>query len=305
MDDARLSLWGRAFPAPAKLNLFLHVIGRRADGYHLLQSVFRFVDLCDTLRFSPRTDGAVRRVSGPPGVAEADDLTVRAAKLLQFATGCQAGATIAIDKAIPMGGGLGGGSSDAATALAVLNRLWGLDLPPARLAEFGLSLGADVPFFLRGCNAFVEGIGEVLSPIELPPAWYVILVPPVAVPTAAIFSAPELTRDTSPIKIQGFPAGVGNGERGLSFGRNDLEPVVRRRYPAVAQCLDWLSAFGDARMTGSGACVFAEFRTEREARAVLARLPAGMVGVAAKGLDRHPLAEAPGQPVTLGSRQAG
>lgn len=297
-------LWSRAWPAPAKLNLFLHVVGRRDDGYHLLQSVFRLIDLCDELRFAPRGDGEVRRPEGPTGVAESEDLAVRAARALQAASGSRAGVDISVRKRIPMGGGLGGGSSDAATTLAVLNRLWGLDFAHERLAEIGVRLGADVPFFLGGSNAFVEGIGERLTPIALPAAWYVVVVPPVAVPTRDVFAASDLTRSTPAVKIQGFPAGY---ERtGLAgYGRNDLEPVVIRRYLEVQRALEWLQGHGAARMSGSGACVFAEFPTEREARAVASRVPAGMVGMAVRGLDRHPLAAIPGQPVTLGSRQAG
>ncbi|MCU0803852.1 MAG: 4-(cytidine 5'-diphospho)-2-C-methyl-D-erythritol kinase [Burkholderiales bacterium] len=296
MERRPLDPWALAWPAPAKLNLFLHVVGRRADGYHLLQSVFRLIDLADTLRFAPRTDGEVRRATGAEGVPEDEDLVVRAARSLKAATGCAAGVTISVEKRIPMGGGLGGGSSDAATTLAALNRLWGLGLPVAELMRIGLALGADVPFFLLGRNAFVEGVGERLHPIDLPPAWYVVLVPGIAVPTREIFAAPELTRDTKPIKIQGFST---------SAGRNDLEPVVRRRYPAVARAIDWLSGLGDARMTGSGACVFAEFRTEREARAVLSRMPADMCGVVARGLDHHPISDLPGDAGQLGSRQVG
>ena len=296
MDHAPVDPWTLAWPAPAKLNLFLHVIGRRADGYHLLQSVFRLIDLADTLRFAPRADGEVRRGAGPEGVPEDEDLVVRAGRLLKAETGCAAGATISIEKRIPMGAGLGGGSSDAATALMALNRLWDLGLPVAELMRIGLRLGADVPFFLLGRNAFVEGVGELLQPIDVAPAWYLVVVPGIGVPTREIFAAPELTRDTKPIKIQGFST---------SAGRNDLEPVVRRRYPAVARAIDWLSAFGDARMTGSGACVYAEFRTEREAREVLSRMPADMRGMVARGLDHHPLADLPGDPGQLGSRQVG
>lgn len=296
MGDATLDPWARDWPAPAKLNLFLHVVGRRPDGYHLLQSVFRLIDLCDTLRFAPRADGEVRRAGGAPGVAEEEDLVVRAARALKSATGTREGVTIRVEKRIPVGGGLGGGSSDAATTLIALDRLWGLRLTRQALAAIGLRLGADVPFFLFGRNAFVEGIGERLRPVELEPAWYVVVVPPVSVPTREIFAAPDLTRDTKPIRIWGFSKG---------FGRNDLEPVVCRRYPAVRRAIEWLSAFAPARMTGSGGCVFAEFRTEREARAVLAGLPADMRGVVAKGLDRHPLAAATGDAGQLGSRQAG
>ena len=288
--------WERAWPAPAKLNLFLHVVGRRVDGYHLLQTVFRLIDLQDTLRFARRDDDAVRRANDVPGVPEEDDLVVRAARLLQEETGCREGVTITIEKRIPMGGGLGGGSSDAATALAVLNRLWNLHVPRERLAQLALTLGADVPFFLFGRNAFAEGVGEALTPIELPPAWYVVLTPPVSVSTREIFTAPDLTRDTKPIKMQAFFSG---------FGRNDLESAVAARYPEVARHLAWLRDLGDARMSGSGACVFAEFPTEREARSVLARMPADMRGFLARGLERHPLAEFLDEPVPLGSRQVG
>ena len=278
MDE--LTSWNRRYPAPAKVNLFLHVVGRRPDGYHLLQTAFRLIDCCDWLSFSPRTDGEVRLARALPGIAENDELAVRAARLLKAQTGSQEGVNIEIEKNIPVGGGLGGGSSDCATALVVLNRLWGLKLPRERLASLGLSLGADVPFFLFGGNAFAEGVGERLTPLDLSPAWYVVLVPPVAVSTEAIFAASELTRNTQTIKISSFSAG---------FGKNDLEPVVCRRHAEVAAHLVWLKQFGDARVSGSGACVFAEFATEREARSVLSRMPAGMRGLAVRGLDRHPL----------------
>jgi 4-diphosphocytidyl-2-C-methyl-D-erythritol kinase len=278
----RVNGWARRYPAPAKLNLFLHVVGRRADGYHLLQTAFRLIDCCDWLRFSPRDDGQVRLAPPLAGVAESDELSLRAARLLQAETGCTRGADIAIEKHIPLGGGLGGGSSDCATTLMALSRLWKLELSRQRLSQLALSLGADVPFFLFGGNAFGEGIGERLAPLDLPPAWYVVLVPPVAVSTAAIFAAPELTRNTKIVKISSFSVG---------FGRNDLEPVVCRRYPAVTAHLQWLKQFGAARMSGSGACVFAEFSAESEARSVVSSLPAGMRGFVARGLDRHPLAE--------------
>ncbi len=273
--------WNRRYPAPAKLNLFLHVVGRRPNGLHLLQTVFRLIDCCDSISFAPRSDGAVRLSRALPGIDEDDELAVRAARLLRAEGGLRDGVEIGIEKNIPVGGGLGGGSSDCATTLLVLNRLWGLNLPRERLASLALSLGADVPFFVFGGNAFAEGVGEQLTPLELPPAWYTVLVPPVAVSTAEIFSAPELTRNTQTIKISSFSAG---------FGANDLEPVVCRRHAEVAAHLLWLRQFGDARMSGSGACVFAEFATEREARSVLSRMPAGMKGFAVRGLDRHPLA---------------
>ncbi len=273
--------WDRVWPAPAKLNLFLHVVGRRPDGYHLLQTAFRLIDCCDWLRFSPLASPRVSLAQPLQGVDEDGELTVRAARLLQRETNCLRGVEISIGKNIPMGGGLGGGSSDAATALIALNRLWNLGLPRQRLAELGLKLGADVPFFLFGGNALAEGIGERLEALSLSPAWYVVLVPPVSVPTREIFAAPELTRDTKSIKISSFSTG---------FGHNDLEPVVCDRYPAVAAHLAWLKGHGDARMSGSGACVFAEFPTEAQARAVVSGLPLEMRGFAACGLDRHPLA---------------
>ena len=275
----KLNLWKNRYPAPAKLNLFLHVVGRRPDGYHLLQTAFRLIDLCDWLRFSPREDGTIGLARPIPGIADDENLVVRAARLLQPANG--GGVEIDLEKNIPIGGGLGGGSSDCATTLEVLNRLWGLGLPRERLAELALALGADVPFFLFGRNAFAEGVGERLTALELPSAWYVVLVPPVAVSTRAIFASPELTRNSKTIKISGFSAG---------FGRNDLEPAVCRRHAEVAAHLEWLRQFGDARMSGSGACVFAEFATEREARSVHSKMPADMRGFVVRGLDRQPLA---------------
>jgi 4-diphosphocytidyl-2-C-methyl-D-erythritol kinase len=272
--------WHSVYPAPAKLNLFLHVVGRRADGYHLLQTLFRLVDHGDSLRFSPRADGEIRLATPLPGVAPESDLTVRAARLLQAETGCRQGVEIAVDKRLPMGGGLGGGSSDAATVLLALNHLWQLGVPRARLQQLGLTLGADVPVFVGGRNAFAEGVGEALQPLDLPPAWYVVLEPPVAVPTAAIFGAPELKRDTLPIAAADWAPGVGG---------NDLQAVAVVRFPAVAEHLRWLAGYGDARMSGSGACVFAEFGTAQAAQAVLDELPATMVGWVAAGLERHPL----------------
>ena len=269
-----------AYPAPAKLNLFLHVVGRRADGYHLLQSVFRLIDRADTVHIGLRDDGRVVREGDLPGVPEDLDLAVRAARLLQAYAPAGAGVNIRIDKILPLGGGLGGGSSDAATVLLALNRLWQVNLPRATLQTLALELGADVPVFVFGQTAFAEGVGEILQPAEVPPAWYVVLTPPVQVPTAAIFAAPELTRDTPALKIAPFSAGA---------CRNDLQPVVVRRYPEVARHLEWLGRFGEARMTGSGACVFASFETEDAARNVLRQRPETMQGFVAQGLDRHPL----------------
>lgn len=269
------------WPAPAKINLFLHVVGRRPDGYHLLQTVFRFLDHGDRLSFRTRTDGAVCRITELPGVPADADLCVRAARLLQSETGCTLGADIAVDKRLPMGGGLGGGSSDAATTLVVLDRLWGTGLGRERLQALGLRLGADVPVFVFGHSAFAEGIGEQLTPIELAPAWYLVLVPPVHVATASVFASPDLTRDSKPIKISGFSS---------AWGQNDLAPVVCRAHPDVARHLKWLGQFGRAAMSGSGACVFGEFDTRSAALAAMSKLPADMHGFVAKGLDRHPLA---------------
>lgn len=269
-------------PAPAKLNLFLHVVGQRADGYHLLQTLFRFVDYADTLTFRVRSDGRIERIGDLPGVAPEQDLVVRAARLLRDASGTRAGVTVELDKRVPMGGGMGGGSSDAATTLIALNRLWGLGWTRSRLQEAALRLGADVPVFVYGRSAFAEGIGERLRAVDLPPAWYLVLVPPVAVPTAQVFSDPGLTRDSSPIKIPSFSAGA---------GRNDLEAVVCRRHPAVARHLEWLRQHAAAGMSGSGGCVFAAFDSEPAALEVFRRRPQGMQGFVARGLDRHPLWE--------------
>ncbi|WP_301101210.1 4-(cytidine 5'-diphospho)-2-C-methyl-D-erythritol kinase [Propionivibrio sp.] len=272
--------WQSVYPAPAKLNLFLHVIGRRADGYHLLQTLFRLVDHGDRVRFLPRSDDVVILTTPLPGVPPESDLTVRAARLLQAKTGCRRGVEINVEKRLPMGGGLGGGSSDAATVLLALNHLWQLGLPRQRLQEIGLTLGADVPVFIGGRNAFAEGVGEALHPLELPLAWYVVLEPPVAVPTAEIFSAPELPRDTAAILAAEWMPGMGG---------NDLQAVAVARFPAIAEHLRWLGAHGKARMTGSGACVFAEFPRQETAAAVIRELPTGMRGWVAAGLDRHPL----------------
>lgn len=276
-------------PAPAKLNLFLHVVGRRDDGYHLLQTLFRFIGLNDTLHFTLRADGAVHRVNALDGVPPEQDLCVRAARLLQQETGCQLGVDIKLDKHIPMGGGLGGGSSDAATTLLALNRLWGLGLSRERLMQLGLMLGADVPVFVFGDNAFAEGVGERLQPYSLPEAWYVVLCPPVHVPTVQIFTHPELTRNTISMTMRALPKGLdfrAGSQNGL---KNDLQAVACKLYPAVAEHLAWLAKFAPALMTGSGACVFAEFVTEAEALAVLQQLPSNMRGFVAHGLQQHPL----------------
>jgi 4-diphosphocytidyl-2-C-methyl-D-erythritol kinase len=272
--------WDSVYPAPAKLNLFLHVVGRRADGYHLLQTVFRFIDYGDHLRFSPRSDSQITLSRPLPRVPPESDLAVRAARLLQEETGCRKGVQIDVEKRLPMGGGLGGGSSDAATALLALNHLWQTGVSRRRLQEIGLSLGADVPVFIFGKNAFAEGVGEALRPVDTPPAWYVVLEPPVQAPTALIFKDPQLKRDTSPIPASAWRPG---------FGGNDLQAVAIRQFPEIARHLDYLARFGDARMTGSGACVFAGFATEEAAREALAKRPGDMRGWAARGLDAHPL----------------
>jgi 4-diphosphocytidyl-2-C-methyl-D-erythritol kinase len=269
-----------SFPAPAKLNLMLRVVGRRADGYHLLQTVIRFIDHGDTLAFRVREDGAIARAREVPGVPVADDLALRAARALKEASGTRLGADITLEKRIPVGGGLGGGSSDAATTLIALNRLWDTGYTRGRLMELGLALGADVPVFVLGRNALAEGIGERLTPLDVPADWYVVLVPPVVVPTARIFGDKQLKRDSKPTRITAFSAGLAG---------NDLEAVVCREFPAVAQHLAWLRGRAPAWVTGSGACVYAAFSTESAARRVWEQVPEGMRGFVARGLERHPL----------------
>jgi len=275
--------------APAKLNLFLHVTGRRDDGYHLLQSVFQLIDRGDTLHFSTRDDGVIQRTTNLDGVPAASDLVVRAATLLQpLANNKNSaqrwGADIAVEKRLPMGGGLGGGSSDAATTLLALNHLWQVGLSRPQLMELGLQLGADVPFFLFGRNAFAEGIGEALVEVDTPDCWYVVLEPGVAVPTQQIFSATELTRNTKPVKISDFSGAP------VGFGKNDLQVVAAKLFPPVADAIEWLGQFGDARMTGSGACVFCPFEQEHQADAVLEKVPSQWKAWKAKAIAQHPLA---------------
>ena len=270
-------------PAPAKVNLFLHVTGRRADGYHTLESLFALIDLADTVTLARRDDGAIVRPGAVAGVAEDDDLAVRAARALKQATSTPFGVTIALDKRIPLGAGLGGGSSDAASVLLGLNRLWELGLSRARLAQIAVTLGADVPFFVGGEPALARGIGDALTPMTLPAAWLALALPRAHVPTAAIFAAPELTRSTASAKIDVFSE---------SYGRNDLESVARSKFPAVAEAIAALSrASPHARMTGSGACAFAVFATEREARDALSLLPPHIDGRLVRTLARHPLAD--------------
>jgi 4-diphosphocytidyl-2-C-methyl-D-erythritol kinase len=283
-------------PAPAKLNLFLHVTGRRPDGYHLLQTVFQLVDFNDQLHFEVRDDDQIRRSTDIPGVPEESDLIVRAARLLQSAirqkTGvapgsapAPLGANIGIEKNLPMGGGLGGGSSDAATTLMALNHLWQGGLSRAELMALGLQLGADVPFFLFGRNAFAEGIGESLQKLDTPGLWFVIIQPGVTIPTEIIFSSSELTRSTKPVKMTDFSIGTKK-----LFGKNDLEAVAVSKFPEVAEAIKWLGNFGEARMTGSGACVFCGFAEEHEADKVLKLVPAQWKAWKAKAMQEHPLA---------------
>jgi 4-diphosphocytidyl-2-C-methyl-D-erythritol kinase len=269
------------YAAPAKLNLMLRVVGRRSDGYHLLQTVFRFIDYGDELRFRVRADGVIARVNDVPGVPAADDLCVRAARVLKQASGTPLGADILLEKRLPLGGGLGGGSSDAATTLMALNRLWKIGFSRVQLLDLSEKLGADVPVFVFGENAMAEGIGEQLQALELAPAWYVVLCPQVAVSTATVFSHPELKRDSQKVTIQGFTD--------VASAVNDLQSLVVRLYPEVARHLEWLAQWGAALMTGSGACVFAPFDSEKEARRVIAQLPSDMQGFVARGLQRHPL----------------
>ena len=269
------------FPAPGKLNLLLHVLGRRADGLHELQTVFRLIGRGDRVGLAPRADREIRRHDPLPGVPAEEDLCARAARLLQQEAGVRQGADLALDKRLPIGGGLGGGSSDAATTLIVLNRLWGTRLPRVELQRLALRLGADVPFFVFGENAVGEGVGERLRALELPEAWYVVLVPPAALSTRDVFADNALTRNAKRLKIPPFFAGL---------GANDLEPVATRLSPEIAAHLAWLRArHPQARMTGSGACVFAELGSQDEAQAVLQELPGAMRGFAARGLQRHPL----------------
>lgn len=284
--------------APAKINLFLHVIGRRADGYHELQTLFQFLDRCDTVRLRARADGAIRRDGDLATADPGDDLGVRAAALLRRESGARAGADISVRKRIPAGGGLGGGSSDAAAVLVGLDRLWGLGLGVDALAGLGLRLGADVPVFVRGRAAWAEGVGERIEPVEPPCPWYVVAVPRVHVSTPAVFGEPALTRDTPAMRIADLLLdGQTGGGRMLSIQTlmsrtsNDCEAVVRRLHAAVDRAIEWLSGHGPARMTGTGAAVFAPFEEERAARAVLASRPADLDGFVARGLNRSPLAD--------------
>ena len=285
MSEAQRADGWSAWPAPAKLHLFLHVTGRRADGSHALQTVFRILAWGDTVFFRLRADGRVARIGdGAAGVREADDLLVRAAKLLQKASNCTKGVDIRIEKRIPMGGGFGGGSSNAATTLVALDALWGLGLGEERLAALGLELGADVPVFVRGRNAWAEGVGEQLVAVDLPPAWYVLAAPDVHASTAELFRDPDLTRDAPPTTIAGFLSGAALG--------NAFEPVLRRREPAVEAMFGLLARIGTPRLTGSGSGCFVEFADRESAEAALAALPPGIPAWLARGAERSPLLDA-------------
>ena len=270
------------WPAPAKLNLLLHVTGRRADGYHELQTLFQLIDLCDTIAIRVREDGRIERTAGPSLVEPDADLAIRAARSLQAATGIRLGASLRVLKRIPLGGGLGGGSSDAATALLALNELWSCGLSVEELARLGLSLGADVPVFVRGSSAWAESVGERLTPVELPERWYAVIHPGVAVSTRDVLQSPELTRNSPLITIRAFFE---------SGGRNDCEPLVRARYPEVADALDWLARWAPARLTGTGSCVFAACASAIDAERIAARVPRRWLSFVARGLNVSPVHE--------------
>ena len=288
-------------PAPAKLNLFLHVVGRRPDGYHEIQTVFQFIDLADRVRIARRTDTRLRRTAPIPGVAEADDLVIRVARLLRDEAGVAAGADIEVEKRIPLGGGLGGGSSDAAATLVGLDRLWGTGMGTGRLAALGVKVGADVPVFVRGLASWAEGVGERLAPIVLEEPWYVLVVLPHPVSTAEVFRAPALTRNTPRIRMNGQFGGGSEAPRSpvpiepvpieslLAAAHNDCEPLVRALYPQVGEAIDWLSRYSRARMTGTGATVFAPFESRVQAVEVASVVPAPWRGIVARGMNRSPL----------------
>jgi 4-diphosphocytidyl-2-C-methyl-D-erythritol kinase len=277
----------QTFLAPAKINLFLHITGRRPDGYHTLQSVFQLLDFYDTLHIKVTKTAEIKRVNDISGVPENQCLCALAASALQQYTGCQLGVEYKIDKHIPMGGGLGGGSSDAATMLLALNQLWQLNLSRSELMQIGLKLGADVPVFIFGQNAWAEGVGEQLTAIDLQPSHYVVLTPQVHVSTAQVFTNSALTRDTKPLKIADFSRGVNLGSNSGLF-KNDLEALVCKQYPAVASTLEWLKPYGEAKMSGSGASVFVAVNSKQKAEELLAKTPENTTGFVAKGLVKHP-----------------
>ena len=273
----------QTFLAPAKINLFLHITGQRADGYHTLQTVFQLLDFYDTLHIKPTQNGEIKRINEIDGVPASQDICALAASALQQKTGCKLGVEYMLEKRIPMGGGLGGGSSDAATMLLALNHLWRLGLSRSELMQIGLSLGADVPIFIFGQNAWAEGVGEILSPIDLPEQYYVVLTPAIHVSTAQVFANSTLTRDTKPLKIADF-----SRDANSEIFKNDLEAVVCKEFPAVAATLNWLNQYGQARMSGSGASVFVAYNSQAKANEILAQKPANVAGFVAKGLVKHP-----------------
>lgn len=275
-----------SWPAPAKLNLFLHIVGRRSDGYHLLQTVFQLLDWGDTVRLRTRSDGEIARSNDVPGVAPESDLCLRAAHALREHSGSRMGVDIALDKRIPLGGGLGGGSSDAATVLVALNDLWSAGLSPDELAGIALDLGADVPVFVRGYSAWAEGVGEKLTPIALRQRHYVIVDPGISVATAALFQAPELTRNSPPLTISDYLSGSGAGTT------NAFTPIARAGYPPLAAALDWLGQFGEARLTGSGGCIFVDVESAERADEIAEQCPLDFTVYQARGVDRSPLLDA-------------
>ncbi|MEO7252585.1 MAG: 4-(cytidine 5'-diphospho)-2-C-methyl-D-erythritol kinase [Arenimonas sp.] len=284
-NKAELETGWSVWPAPAKLNLFLRILGRREDGYHRLQTVFQLLDWCDSVHVLLREDGQIIRRGGDTShFPECDDLLIKAAKMLRSSAKCAQGAEIFVTKRIPVGGGFGGGSSDAATVLSVLNLLWGAGLDAAHLSTLGLALGADVPLFLAGQNAWAEGIGERLIPLQLPPSWYLVVDPGVSVPTGELFQAPELTRDAAPATIADFVSGLVLG--------NAFEPVLRRRQPAVDAVFEVLSSFGQASLTGTGSGCFVRFRSQEAALAAQSGLPGNLRSWVLVGADRSPLLEA-------------
>ncbi len=268
--------------SPAKLNLMLHITGRREDGYHLLQTVFQFIDLYDQLHFETTNDLQIQRVSSQTPVEQSEDIVIRAAKMLQHRYQIRQGVTISIEKQIPVGGGLGGGSSNAASCLLALNTLWDIGLSIDQLAEMGLELGADVPVFVHGFAAWADGIGERLTPVKLPEKHYLVVNPDIHVSTAEIFNAEELTRVCDPITIRDFLDGS---------GANVCEPVVRKRYAVIAEALDWLSQFTEARLTGTGACIYAPFDSQQVAEKVKSRLPQQWQGYVVQGMNKNPVLE--------------
>ena len=275
-----MSLPKNPWPSPAKLNLMLHIVGRRPDGYHLLQTVFQFLNFGDQLFFTVRSDRQIQHSNPLPGVPVESDLTIRAARLLQKSSDCGLGAEIKIDKKLPMGGGLGGGSSNAATTLVALNRLWNTRLSTEKLAQLGLQLGADVPVFIHGHAAWAEGVGEELTPLQLPQPWFLVLIPNCHVATAEVFCDQDLTRNTPRIRIRDFLA---------DGGHNDCLPVVQRLYPEITTALDWLGQYAEAKLTGTGACIYASFDTEEAAQEILNRRAAELNGFVAQGVNRSPL----------------